>query len=487
MTFSLRGLFTTILLVGAASACLPADVILLKNGRRIVAENVVEEPTRVRYESDAGTYSVPRSMVDRIERGGLGRPRAADIALPEIHPPVSPIVAYEAIAAQVIHDGSVNHEFVAQLETDAHANPSPENIARVAAAHDAVAQFLAAKGDLDGAVRRYEQALTFAPDNLPLMLNLSYVLLRQNRYTQATEHLERARRDFPDSADVATLLGWAYYSAEKMDRAVEEWKRSLRLRPDPRVDAALQKAERERATDETYGETESGHFVMKYHGGAAGPLAREILRTLEDQYNEIASDLDFYPREPVVVILYPNDAFADVTRMPSWVGAINDGKIRVPVQGLTSVTNDLRRVLRHELTHSFVVLKTRGHCPAWLNEGLAQWQEGATLAATGPLLARAFAQRRYIPLAQLEGSILGLGDEGLIALAYAESLAAVNHLLRTYGASDLRQLLERLANPGDVETALRETLRTDYAEIEQGIAVMLQSTYGQPAQAGQRE
>ena len=47
-----------------------------------------------------------------------------------------------------------------------------------------------------------------------------------------------------------------------------------------------------------------------------------------------------------------------------------------PVEGLTTVTDELARVLKHELTHSFVGQKTDGHCPVWLQEGIAQYMEG---------------------------------------------------------------------------------------------------------------
>ena len=40
------------------------------------------------------------------------------------------------------------------------------------------------------------------------------------------------------------------------------------------------------------------------------------------------------------------------------------------------MTPELSRVLKHELTHSFVGQKTRGHAPTWIQEGLAQWMEG---------------------------------------------------------------------------------------------------------------
>ena len=36
----------------------------------------------------------------------------------------------------------------------------------------------------------------------------------------------------------------------------------------------------------------------------------------------------------------------------------------------------LSRILKHELTHSFLYQKTQGRCPTWLQEGVAQWMEG---------------------------------------------------------------------------------------------------------------
>ena len=83
-----------------------------------------------------------------------------------------------------------------------------------------------AKGQLDAAANQYKRALIFAPDSVPLLLNLAVLDLRQSQYTAAMDPLERARRLEPDSADVARLMGWAYSGANKLDQAVEEWKRA---------------------------------------------------------------------------------------------------------------------------------------------------------------------------------------------------------------------------------------------------------------------
>src|ERR1700745_1707370 len=45
------------------------DTIVLKNGRRIIALSVTEEGQKITYETASGTLSLPRSIVDHIERG----------------------------------------------------------------------------------------------------------------------------------------------------------------------------------------------------------------------------------------------------------------------------------------------------------------------------------------------------------------------------------------------------------------------------------
>src|SRR5580700_6620837 len=46
-----------------------ADTIVLKNGRRITAMSVVEDGDKVRYQTSAGELSLPKSIVDHIEKG----------------------------------------------------------------------------------------------------------------------------------------------------------------------------------------------------------------------------------------------------------------------------------------------------------------------------------------------------------------------------------------------------------------------------------
>ena len=204
-------------------------------------------------------------------------------------------------------------------------------------------------------------------------------------------------------------------------------------------------------------------------------LARGILRALEDDFRDIESQLDYTPPEQIGVILYTGQAFADITRAPGWVGALNDGRMRIPVQGLSAVTPELARVLKHELTHSFVGQKSHGRAPTWLQEGIAQWMEGRRSSGVAGCTARrgrAGRDRRRSRRSKAPGWALS-GNSA--AFAYAWSLAVVESIIQAGGVSDISRLLDRIATSSSTEAALRETLRLDYADLEQQTVDYLRS------------
>lgn len=460
----------------SVSSSAAADTIVLKNGRRITAETVTDDGVHITYLTPAGQLSLPKSIVARIEKDDFGYSSASHSSEPPVSAPeIEPVRGYEDVAALAVHDNAIDFGYISRLESDARAGGTA-GIAKVAAAHHAAAQFLLGKGDTNTAIDHYREALAFAPDNTGLLLNLAVLYLRQSHYTSALDPLERARRAAPDSADVAKLTGWAYYGANKMDRAIEEWQRAERLRPDPEVKSALEKAERDKAEEESYREGETAHFDLKYNGSATPDLARGILRALEDDFRDLESRLDYTPPEQISVILYTQQAFADITRAPGWVGALNDGRLRIPVQGLSSVTPDLAHVLKHELTHSFVGQKSHNRAPTWLQEGVAQYMEGRRSTSAAGALAEAATQGAIPPLGAFEGPWMSL-DGNTAAFAYAWSLAVVESIIDSGGVSDISRLLDRIGTSPSTEAAAKEVLHSDYADLQQQTVAYLKHAY----------
>src|ERR1700741_1412573 len=122
-----------------------ADKIVLKNGRKIIAYNVVEDGDKIRYETSAGQLALPKSIVDHIEKGGImpltGSPAAAVAAASlDLEPAETAVTASETeIDKGAVHDGSVDRNYINHLESGAAAGG--EKAIQAARAHHAASRF----------------------------------------------------------------------------------------------------------------------------------------------------------------------------------------------------------------------------------------------------------------------------------------------------------------------------------------------------------
>ena len=122
----------------------------------------------------------------------------------------------------------------------------------------------------------------------------------------------------------------------------------------------------------------------------------------------------------------------------------------------------LDRVLRHEYTHALVHDRTRGRAPTWLSEGLAIACEGRDTDNERQIVQ---SSDHLIPIRELHGSFLTL-PRTEVPLAYAESAAAVEYLLRRHGSPAMRALLARLGRAGDFAAAFQDATGTTYAKFQ---------------------
>jgi len=454
-----------------------ADTIVLKNGRKIAALSTTIEGDKVRYETASGSLMLPKSIVDHIEKGpaGIYVSEGANFAMAA--PALAPLAfSQNDVEQNTVRDGAVDREFLSKLDEGAHGGSRDASRA-AALGHHTAAQYEIAHGDMDRAMDDERIALSLAPNENMLLLNLGYMHLKRSEFKQSLEYLDRARRTAPDDPEVSKLTGWAYYGLNKLDLAVNEWKKSLTLRQDQEVQAALAKAERDKDEEEGYKENESRHFTLKYSGAAEPNLARDVLHTLEAHYDAIESELNFSTPDSIGVILYTRQAFMDITNAPSWAGALNDGRLRVPVQGLTSMTPELSRVLKHELAHSFIQQKTHGLAPTWLQEGLAQWLEGKRSGDNAAALVQSYTAGQAATLTQLEGSWMHFTDAA-VQFAYAWGLATIEAIAASSGISDVVRILEHIAVGEKPEAAVHAILNRDYNDLTQLTADYLRKTYG---------
>ncbi len=459
-----------LLFFAAGELPVAADVVVLKSGRRIQAVNVEERDGKVYYEIELGRIGIPRRLVERIERGDYVAQPPKVAAVPAA---VDLAALSDADVLRVVINGTVDRGLLLRLEREASANASSAAREsrrrpgeRAAAAHVRISQLHSQRGNPRAAADSLRQALRFAPNHPGLLLRLATLEIQLERYDAALTHLRPVVRDSRLAFEGYRLQGWVYYRKEEMNRAVAAWERALRLRSDSELEAQLRRIRREADASGDFRQQASGHFLLRYEGDIAKPprLARTVLRALDRMYGDLSHEFNLAPREAIVVLFYPNQAFYALTGLPPGVHGVYDGKIRVPVEGLVSLTPALEQVLRHELVHAFVFLKSRGRARRWLQEGLAQWHAHQRPQHAPSAFRSLFEPRDGSALGRIEAGFGG--DWNQVTAAYSAAWLVVDTLQRRFGRGDMVQMLDALAAGRGTEAALRRAYRLRPADLD---------------------
>jgi len=124
-------------------------------------------------------------------------------------------------------------------------------------------------------------------------------------------------------------------------------------------------------------------------------------------------------------------------------------------------------VIPHELTHLVFDTATQNPYhgpPHWLNEGLAVYLSQGFDSGDRGAVADAARGGSLMPLPALTGQFPTTSDR--FSLAYAESVSAIDFMVRTYGQSALVQLIRSYHDGRTDDEAFAAALRVDVAGFE---------------------
>lgn len=288
------------------------------------------------------------------------------------------------------------------------------------------------------------------------LLGIAYSHYNLKNYDKTVEFTEKALEKYPDDFVARKFLVFAYFKKDDLAKSLKNAEAALAIKKDEDVQALHDRIKRERSTKQTYTHESTNHFKVTFDGYEQGRISRTVIDILEDAYKYVGNELNYFPNEPITVILYTNRDFMDTTRAPGWAAGVfdrYDGKIRVPVKGVEGKESDLKRILYHEYTHAVVHSLTLT-CPLWINEGLAEY------------FSRTYEKKLWqvIPLNYLEHTFAGVrGDK--IWVAYWESHSAVSYLIEKYSLYRMKDLLVSFSKDPDTNKAFRETFGITYNDF----------------------
>ena len=303
-----------------------------------------------------------------------------------------------------------------------------------------------AEDDLDTARRLVEVAEREAPaDPLPFALS-SLVEERAGALGPARAAIGRAHQLDPDEAAIALADARAASAAWELDEARAAVRTYLAAVPEDARTATW--ADRLDARAQM-----SASLARRSHDGITVLWPRERIDTqrvdrlqdvLTGALDEVAR-LIGRPRlsELAVVIYGDRESMRRATCAPSWSGGIFDGVLHLDADAMGRPGSGWERAVRHEGTHAALSV-LRGPIPHWLNEGLAQRMEGPVAPGALASWTRMRERRFFIPLASLEGELVGIDDPDDAQLAYHQSLAMVEWLISARGERGLARAADAI-------------------------------------------
>ena len=174
-----------------------------------------------------------------------------------------------------------------------------------------------------------------SPDDQNLQLHLAGILYEQERYEDCIAYVQSRKFNHAD-------LDYLKQKSEALIREMDELK----------IERSM-------------------HVRVEFEGRPARKDIMEALAVLEVAYDSLCHLFDFHPENKMHLVLYESSQYQGVGPRPEWVGAVFDGKLRIPVN-VMAYREIYRPMFFHELTHAFIRAMTRYHVPLWVNEGIAQ-------------------------------------------------------------------------------------------------------------------
>lgn len=315
----------------------------------------------------------------------------------------------------------------------------------------------------------------------------------QRRYDEAIEQYKQGLSLESDNASAYADLGKLYEKEGRWDEAIDALERALTIDPNlpkakRRKKRVLEQREKYRQRGEELRNWDAGGeislewndldtlnfapFEVKFRMATEGEFVTTIYKILMKSYREIGSDLGYYPAKAPVVVYSNNCEYVQACAKvgidaPPWSAGVYDGHtIRIQVRnGSSEYVGLLCENLAHEYTHLLVDKLTSGRCPAWLNEGLAEYESKELLCWQREQLYSAIQNRRQIPLKQLEHSFRHL-TEDQSRLAYLQVYSIVEFIVNKFGIEKVRQLLGSLSEGKSIDEALPCSLGIGYNALE---------------------
>jgi tetratricopeptide (TPR) repeat protein len=307
-----------------------------------------------------------------------------------------------------------------------------------------------------------------------------YDLVEDWRITEAEELVKSLLQKYPESGDVRFLLARVEFFKGNYEAAWKALKPvAVNHRPVREFKSLVNET---RLAAAKFISRESEHFIFRFEKGADEILIHFAEEVLERSYQTLGKLLNHYPREKVLVEIYPDreplSRVSPLTRQD----IITSGTVALCKYNRIMIISPASLVrgypwmdtLSHEYTHFLLTQKSHNNLPLWMHEGIAKYSEGKWREAKdflSPLmetvLSAGLENDYLIALSAMMPSLAKLKSQEDVQLAYAEVATMIDFMVEEKGDAILPGLLEDLASGQEFEAALKFRMGVGLPEFQE--------------------
>lgn len=300
------------------------------------------------------------------------------------------------------------------------------------------------------------------------LYNDAVKFFEKNEFELARDALNESLSLEPRNALALELLGEIENLQQNFEKAEYYYKQSYLVSPSTRLRQKIEKIQKENLVEKDLDTDDEEHFIIKYRKGEQGYEGYWLKNLLREAYRQISQDFGAYFNHKTTVLFYSGNEFHDVTGQSMWVGGLYDGKIRLPAfhQGFREL--DLKAAAVHEMTHAFVASLSGARAPAWIHEGLAQYEQNKIQPVNTSVLQAAIRTNSLMPMNRLLSENLQIDkmDPLEVALFYQEVFSLVNYMVERFQMYRMKEILVKFKEGKPAEQAIEEALGISSSELE---------------------
>lgn len=215
----------------------------------------------------------------------------------------------------------------------------------------------------------------------------------------------------------------------------------------------------------------SDNKITLYWYDADQAFGQKLLDSAAQSLAHLEEKVGVELEQPIKIVVYQSKA--DMQEALQYRGEVHEEAIITlgtvvakDIMLLHGRHQEVDQTIAHELTHVVVGLATDnpyGDIPAWLNEGLAMYNEGELRPGNALALERGIRQNKVFSIRSLTSQT---GDPKQIDLWYGQVYSVVEFLLENYGKEKMAELLAVFKEGALYDDALMKVYGFDQDELD---------------------